>query len=244
MIRHFLRPTLAVFLGLLAVVHASSVRPAGVQTSIAAQPLTTDAPAERTLAAGETHTYRLTLAAGQYLSLLVYPEGILVAATMSGPNGRHVADEKSLDSSSDPIPISLITEKAGDYQLEVRAAEAGARRGRYRIAIETLRPALLQDASRVEAARALREGDRLRVEGTATSLRAALEPYERAVALFRSSWGQDGLRASPASVGQAILVDVPAKVLPPGDYELALTGAMATGEVEAIGDYYFTIVRR
>jgi hypothetical protein len=41
----------------------------------------------------------------------------------------------------------------------------------------------------------------------------------------------------------AVIVDVPAKVLSRGDFELSLGGSTPAGGTDAVGDDYFTIVR-
>jgi hypothetical protein len=52
-------------------------------------------------------------------------------------------------------------------------------------------------------------------------------------------WGRDGLRASAVGSIQAVIVDVPAKVLSKGDFELSLGGSTPAGTTEEVGDYYF-----
>ncbi len=53
---------------------------------------------------------------------------------------------------------------------------------------------------------------------------------------------QNNLKARRA--GQTVTMDMPATILDPGEYELALKGVTAQGTVEEIGYYYFTVIRR
>jgi hypothetical protein len=56
-------------------------------------------------------------------------------------------------------------------------------------------------------------------------------------------WGRDGLRASPVGSIKAVIVDVPAKVLSRGDFELSLGGSTPAGKTEEVSDYYFSVRR-
>jgi hypothetical protein len=56
-------------------------------------------------------------------------------------------------------------------------------------------------------------------------------------------WGRDGLRAAAVGSLQAVIVDVPAKVLSRGDFELSLGGPTPAGTTEAVSDSYFSVRR-
>jgi hypothetical protein len=51
-------------------------------------------------------------------------------------------------------------------------------------------------------------------------------------------WSRDILRA-----GRSLVVNLPAKLAPPGDYVIALKGRTAAGEMEEIDEYFFTVVK-
>ncbi|MEW6212543.1 MAG: hypothetical protein AB1631_29730, partial [Acidobacteriota bacterium] len=52
-------------------------------------------------------------------------------------------------------------------------------------------------------------------------------------------WSRRGLRASQ----KAVILTVPARLLKEDDYEINLKGIAPSGELERLGDYYFTVLR-
>jgi hypothetical protein len=54
-------------------------------------------PIERELASGETHTYRITLTAGQFLRVVVNQFDLDVAVKLVGPNGQQLAEIDNAD---------------------------------------------------------------------------------------------------------------------------------------------------
>jgi hypothetical protein len=98
------------------------------------------------------------------------------------------------------------------------------------------------------------ESARLVVPSTADLLRLQVEigegsDYSSYRAIIRTAegdqvWSRDGLRASSLGPIRAVIVEIPAKVLSRGDFELSLNGSTPVGETETAGEYYFTIVRR
>ncbi|MGH9843480.1 MAG: hypothetical protein ACREEM_32480 [Blastocatellia bacterium] len=57
-------------------------------------------------------------------------------------------------------------------------------------------------------------------------------------------WSQDLPRARSIASGRAIVVSLPAKLLPEGVYVLVLSGRTGGGDAEEIDDYYFNVVRQ
>jgi CHAT domain-containing protein/Tfp pilus assembly protein PilF len=80
----------------------------------------------------------------------------------------------------------MIARQAGTYQLEVRALERAAPRGRYDISLGELRAATPRDESRVAAEQTVTEGETLRARKTAVTLPQALEKFGQAIALWRA----------------------------------------------------------
>ncbi|QQS48406.1 MAG: hypothetical protein IPM66_07145 [Acidobacteriota bacterium] len=81
-------------------------------------------------------------------------------------------------------------------------------------------------------------------------LDVGLEPgdeYDRFRAELRTRDGQEIFTQNNLKVrraGQTVTLDLPAAILDPGEYELALKGVTAQGTVEEIGYYYFTVIRK
>jgi hypothetical protein len=57
-------------------------------------------------------------------------------------------------------------------------------------------------------------------------------------------WGWDGLRVQASDSGVALVVEIPAKVLPAGEYTLMLSGFTHAGDTKDLADYSFGIVTR
>ncbi|HYH85194.1 MAG TPA: CHAT domain-containing protein [Pyrinomonadaceae bacterium] len=143
-------------------------------------------PIERELAGDATHSYRITLAANQFLHVVVEQKGIDVVVALFAPDGKKVAEIDSPNGTQGPEAISVVTEAAGNYRLEVRSLEAKAEAGRYEVKIAELRTATEQDKNRFAAEQALMQAELLVGQGTAESLQSAMKKYEESLPLFRA----------------------------------------------------------
>ncbi len=143
-------------------------------------------PLERELKGGQTHAYRLALAAHQYLRLVVEQQGIDVVVRLFGPDGRQLVEVDSPTGTQGAETVLFVAETAGTYRVEVAPLEKEAAPGRYSVRIEELRPAIETDRTRVAAERAYAEAERLRAQQTADSLRQAVAKYEEASRLYHA----------------------------------------------------------
>lgn len=149
--------------------------------------LTLGHPIERELAGGQLHSYRLALAAGQFLRLVVDQRGIDVVVRLFGSDGKQVLEVDSPNGSRGPEPVLFVAEASGDYRLEARSLEEGATAGRYEARVEELRPAMPQDQIGVTAQRLFAEGIRLFLAlGDAESKRTAIEKFTESLQLWHS----------------------------------------------------------
>jgi hypothetical protein len=57
-------------------------------------------------------------------------------------------------------------------------------------------------------------------------------------------WGQEGLRMQASDSGVALMVEIPARVLPAGEYTLLLSGFTHTSDTRDLADYSFAVVTR
>jgi CHAT domain-containing protein/Tfp pilus assembly protein PilF len=140
----------------------------------------------RELAGGQIHLYQITLAAGQYLHLIVEQQGIDVVVVLFEPDGKQLVKVDGPYGPQGPESVHWVTEMAGSYRLEVRSLEKGANSGRYEVTITELRDANPQDNKRVAAQQSFTEGEQLIEEGTETSLRKALEKYRESLLLYQT----------------------------------------------------------
>jgi CHAT domain-containing protein/tetratricopeptide (TPR) repeat protein len=139
----------------------------------------------RELSAGESHSYQITLDAGQYLHAVVEQQGMDAGLTVSGPDGRLLVQ---LDCRRyGPTPVSLVAETSGLYRLEVRSLERGQKRGRYELAAKEIRPAVAKDGHRIAAEKTFAEGERLLKEWKAESTRQAINKFSDSASNWRAA---------------------------------------------------------
>jgi CHAT domain-containing protein/Tfp pilus assembly protein PilF/uncharacterized protein YoaH (UPF0181 family) len=141
---------------------------------------------QREIAGGQSHFYKVKVAAGQFLRVSIEQQGADVVAELFGPGGTLLTTIDTPDLSRGPESVSLIADSAGVYLIKVRTFAAEAAAGRYEVRIGDLRPAVSEDALRVAAERAFAEGEALRTQWRAETLRQAIEKYQKALRLWRS----------------------------------------------------------
>jgi hypothetical protein len=75
---------------------------------------------------------------------------------------------------------------------------------------------------------------------------AAAVQYRVAVrtAEDREIWSQDGLQSQNMPAGKAIVLSLPANLLPAGDYVVLVRAVTASGDIEDAGQFSFKTVRR
>jgi tetratricopeptide (TPR) repeat protein len=149
-------------------------------------------PIEREIAGGQSHAYRLTLGAGQYLYVVAEQRGIDLVVAAFAPDGQKLVEIDSPNGAHGPEPIRLVTTSAGEYRLEVRSTDKRAAAGRYQIRIEESRAAVPQDGQRIAAQSAFAEGMRLMAQPMPGARRKAIERFEAALPLLRSAGDRHG----------------------------------------------------
>ena len=140
-------------------------------------------PLERMIGGGEIQRYRIALSPGLYLRVAVTQQGIDVIVTVLDPAGRKIARVDRPYGAYGPENVSVIAEAAGDYTIELRTALKFAAPAKYYITATEMREVKDEDGRRVEAERAVSEGEELRGADTADSL----SPRSRAMSQTQSS---------------------------------------------------------
>jgi tetratricopeptide (TPR) repeat protein len=153
-----------------------------------ARPLAVGQSIERNLASGQSHLYKITLAAGQYLNAVVEQYGIDVVVTLFGPDGKQLIEIDSSRGALGLEPVLLMVETGGDYRLAVRPLEKDAAAGRYEIRIIELRHATEQDRALAEAHKLFNESVSLRDQGKYAE---AIQLAERALAIWEKALGPE-----------------------------------------------------
>src|SRR5262245_53656554 len=95
---------------------------------------------ERDLGTGETHSYKVPLAADEYLNVRVDQRGIDITATLVGPDDVKRTDANTAKGTQGAETLTIIADTSGDYRLDVRAAERNTPSGRYAVTIVARRP--------------------------------------------------------------------------------------------------------
>jgi CHAT domain-containing protein len=146
-------------------------------------PLEPGKTVERDLAGGESHTYLISLASGQFLHAVIAQRQTDLMATLFGPDGRQVGQFDGLWHG--PEPVCYVAEASGSYRLEIRPLNQTATRGAYQLKVEELRAPTPQDRARVVAIKGSTEGKRLIEQGGAQAYKLAKERNEEALPQWR-----------------------------------------------------------
>ncbi|MFN0107283.1 MAG: CHAT domain-containing tetratricopeptide repeat protein [Blastocatellia bacterium] len=167
--------------GLAAMLFPDQMRARLNSQSNEIRSLTAGGSLERELAGGQSHSYRITLAQGQYLEAIVEQRGIDVVVVVVAPDGQKLLEVDSPNGTQGPEPVWMIAETAGEYRLEVRSLEKNAAVGRYEVLVKQLRAPTEQDRSRISALRAFGEASQLRQQGTVEAVRQAVAKYQESL---------------------------------------------------------------
>jgi len=147
-------------------------------------------PIERELAGGQSHSYQITLAAGQYLKLVVEQRGIDVVVKLFGVDGKQITEFDSEIRTQGQEMMSLVADAAGNYRVSVQAKQQSAPVGRYEIREVEIRAATEKDRALEEAHKLHTESRRLSSSGKNDEARSLAE---RALEIREKALGQDHL---------------------------------------------------
>jgi CHAT domain-containing protein/tetratricopeptide (TPR) repeat protein len=144
-------------------------------------------PLERTLQGGEKHIYAIRAETGHFIHAIVDQLGIDVALTLYAPDGKVVSSMDSPNGNFGLEQISTIAEAPGIYRLEVASGDKNVPAGRYRVTVEPMRAPSDPDRARITAERMFFEAYRLHRQGSADSLRMAIQKYLASLPLWRTA---------------------------------------------------------
>lgn len=166
------------------------------------------------IADGETHSYTVVLAQGQFLQALVEQQGVDLIAAVCAPDGTLAAEVDRQNGSWGPEAVSVSARMGGDYRLLVHSISSP---GRYEVRVGQLRGADATDVIRLEAEQLVTEGGKYFNKGGPPCLRQSIkrfelalklwelldEPYEVAVTQYGLGWsfsdlGSHGMAKFPA----------------------------------------------
>src|SRR6185436_15094034 len=116
---------------------------------------------------GDTHVFRVPLLQHRYLRTIVMQEGIDVSVSFFAPGTELAAvmgTSPALIQMDSPNgyqgreSVSLVAPASGEYLLVVRSDDKGARPGKYKVELESLREPTEADLQRVKAESTYLEG--------------------------------------------------------------------------------------
>ena len=140
----------------------------------------------RELKGGASHSYQIQIESGQFLSVIVNQLGVDVVVTLFGPSGETLWKVDGPNASYGPEPLVALVDVSGLYTVQVTPANKNAA-GEYEIKVVGLHQATPADREQLTADRAFWEGEKLRLQRTATSGREAIVKYEQALPYFEHS---------------------------------------------------------
>ncbi|HMJ24595.1 MAG TPA: tetratricopeptide repeat protein, partial [Pyrinomonadaceae bacterium] len=149
------------------------------QTNAELRPLVPGQPVERQIAGGETHTYQISLTAGQFARVVLEQKAIDVALVLTAPDGKQVV-ETNLAPVGGLESLSAEAAASGNYRLTVRAASSATLAGSYQVRLEVKAAATAQDRQRIAAERWMLEARELRKQPE-----QAIDKLQQALSVWR-----------------------------------------------------------
>jgi CHAT domain-containing protein/predicted negative regulator of RcsB-dependent stress response len=185
-------------------VHASDSVRSAVQSAQESNSLEHGKPIQRELSGGQTHYYKITIASGQFLHLVVKQQGIDVAVALIAPDDKKIGEADSDHLIEGLETVSAITEVPGAYMIEVHSPEKTAKAGRYEINVEELRAATAEDKYRVAGELIFREAERLQ-NGTLEAKRKSIEKYYETLEMSRKAGTRSREAVTLSNIGALYL---------------------------------------
>lgn len=142
-------------------------------------------PVERTLSGGQTHTYKISVQAGEYARVIVDQRGIDVVVRVFAPDGGLVTLIDNPNGSRGAEPVHIVADTSGIYRIEVAVFDKLAT-GRYEARLAERRPITQVDRDRASARQAFDAAEKLAAEGKPTSYESAIVRYLDARARYAS----------------------------------------------------------
>jgi CHAT domain-containing protein/tetratricopeptide (TPR) repeat protein len=141
-------------------------------------------PLTRQITGGESQSFSISLATGQYAEISVEQHGSILSAALFDPQGVEVIQMEYPGGGYGPIYLSHVAVLSGNYRLEIRSTNKWANAANYDVALVALRSAEVTDQSLVEAQQAFARGQKSSRDGQDA---AAIKSYERALAYWQAS---------------------------------------------------------
>jgi CHAT domain-containing protein len=135
---------------------------------------------------GDAHTYRVTLAPGQFMRARLEQRGIDVLVTLYNAANDKVLEVDTPGGAWGTEILFFEARQGGSYTIEVRARQTTAPPGRYRYSLETGETATV-DKNRLAGERAFAVANQLVMARTPVSSQRGIEKYAEAARLFHAA---------------------------------------------------------
>ncbi|HMV49896.1 MAG TPA: CHAT domain-containing protein, partial [Blastocatellia bacterium] len=147
-------------------------------------------PIEKTLAGGQSHSYRITLEAGQFVRVSVEQRGIDVVVTLFAPDAKKLREVDAPTGEQGAETLSAVAEAGGAFRLEIKPGDEKAKAGQYQVRLDAVRPATEADRKLATAQRLADEGEQLRTQREEAARRQAITKFGEAIKLYRELGNQ------------------------------------------------------
>ena len=138
---------------------------------------------EREIAGGESHSYQIQLAVGQFARFRLEQQALDCVLILTAPDGKQIV-EMNLTGVGEQESLSLEAAIPGSYRLTVRGDGAATRRASYRLEASVQAQAVAQDAKRLTAEALLVEASELRKQDARTA-QQVIEKLQQALSMWR-----------------------------------------------------------
>ena len=151
---------------------------------------------EKLLQGGETQTYAIRAEKNAFVHATVEQHGIDVALTFTGPDGKPIASMDSPNGQFGLEQISILSDAAGLYIVEIASGDKTAPAGKYKVRFDAPRAPTEQDKIRLRAESIfMAAGSTRRASKRLSHCARASKKYEESAPLVAS--GRRFLRREP-----------------------------------------------
>ncbi|MEA2204126.1 MAG: hypothetical protein QOE77_902 [Blastocatellia bacterium] len=149
---------------------------------------------EGRISGGQSHTYQITLQAGQFMRVVLEQKAIDVALVLAAPDGTQV--ETNLAPVGGLESLSEEATASGNYRLTVRADSSATLAGSYQVRLDVKAAATAQERQRIAAERWMLEARELRKQPE-----QAIDKLEQALSVWRELGDQYWAARSLYNIG-------------------------------------------
>jgi CHAT domain-containing protein len=156
----------------------------------------------RTLRGRETHRYKVSMLANEYLHVSVQQQGIDIVLTAIGDDLNDPVKVDRPNGAYGREGLSFIANKDQNIVLRLNSLEPQANQGSYSITVDVQRRAVQQDRRMMAAELEITKAEESRAKETPRDLRRAIDEFQKALELWREI--KDRYEESVALYGLAL----------------------------------------